>query len=174
MRHLRPPHSRACRPRAPGMVLLAAAGCIQAGRHTAETEETRDLPTVGTRKVSIKTDNGFVRVRPAEPGVDTIHILAEIRALADSDSEAQECLEAIEITTPVSGTDDATQEISWAWREPRRSGWRADVSFKVTMPHQLDLAVDTDNGQIDVVGTTGAATRTPRRRRAPSWRPRMN
>jgi hypothetical protein len=140
----------------PALLLLAAAGCIQADRHTAETEETRDLPTVGTRKVSIKTDNGFVRVRPADPGVDTIHIRAEIRATGSSAAEAQECLEAIEITTPVSGTDDATQEISWAWREPRRSGWRAAVSFTVTMPHQLDLAVDTENGQIDVVGTTGA------------------
>ena len=139
----------------PALALLAAVGCIQAGRHTAETEETRDLPTVGTRKVSIKTDNGFVPRAPADPGVDTIHIRAEIRALANSEAEPQECLEAIEITTPVSGTDDATQEIGWAWREPRRSGWRADVSFTVTMPHQLDLDVHTDNGQIDVVGTTG-------------------
>ncbi|HVU86163.1 MAG TPA: hypothetical protein VHD36_02505 [Pirellulales bacterium] len=140
----------------PAGVALLAAGCIQADRHTAESEETRDLPTVGTQKVSIKTDNGFVRVRPADPGVDTIHIRAEIRATGHTPAEAQECLEAIEITTPVSGADDATQEISWAWREPRRSGWRADVSFTVTMPHQLDLDVKTDNGQIDVVGTTGA------------------
>ena len=72
----------------PALALLAAVGCIQAGRHTAETEETRDLPTVGTRKVSIKTDNGFVRVRPADPGVDTIHIRAEIRALANSEAES--------------------------------------------------------------------------------------
>ena len=113
------------------------------------------LPTIGTQKVSVKTENGFVRVRPAAEGGESIEIRAEIRAVAPSPTEAEECLHAIEITSPVSGPNDATQEIGWAWREPKKSGWRAAVSFEISMPHALPLEVQTTNGQIDVVGLTG-------------------
>ncbi len=139
-----------------GVVLLAtAAGCLPVGHHRAESEETRTLPTIGTQKVSVKTENGFVRVRPAAEGGESIEIRAEIRAMAPSPTEAEECLHAIEITSPVSGPNDATQEIGWAWRKPKKSGWRAAVSFEISMPHALPLEVQTTNGQIDVVGLTG-------------------
>ncbi len=136
------------------LVFSGCWGVLQ--RHEAETEEDKTLPTVGTRKVNITTANGYIRVRPASEGDDSIKVHAIIRATASSEAEAQECLQAIEIATPVSGKDEATQEIGWAWREPRRqSSWQADVSFEVRMPPHLMLATTTSNGQIDVVGITG-------------------
>ena len=139
-----------------GVAVVLVNGCDgRAGNHEVESDETRTLPTVGTRKVSVKTDNGFVRVRAAAEGVDSIKVHALIRARGEDEADARDCLDAIEIACPVSGADEATQEIGWAWREPRKPRWQATVSFEVSVPPELNLAVETDNGQIDVVGLTG-------------------
>jgi hypothetical protein len=140
-----------------GLLFLAVTGCLDPGllAHEEETDETRSLPVVGTHRVAVKTDNGYVQVRPAAEGVDTIEVHAFIRAKGHDAADARECLESIEIATPVSGKDDATQEISWAWRQPREPHWQATVSFEIAMPNALPLDVTTSNGKIDIVGITG-------------------
>jgi len=136
---------------------LATLGCIDPGvmAHEEESDETRTLPTVGTKRVAVKTDNGYVQVRPAAEGIDTIRVHAFIRARGRDAEDAKECLESIEIATPVSGKDEATQEIGWAWGQPRKPHWQATVSFEIAMPNALPLDVTTSNGKIDIVGITG-------------------
>jgi len=151
---IRPGHARILL----AIALLIPAGCVETkfGRHDTRSDENRELPTVGTRKVEIKTDNGYVQVRPASEGDESITVRAIIRATANNAAEAQECLQSVEITTPVVGADESTQQISWAWREPHpRPSWDVNVSFEVKMPPHLALDVSTTNGQIDVVGITG-------------------
>lgn len=136
--------------------LLAVIGCIGNGfsHHWTESNETRTVPAIGTKRVSVKTTNGYVRVRPAKEGSDEIEVLAHIRAGGQDRADAEDCLAAIEITTPVAGKDESTLEIGWAWRE-RKLHWQADVAFDISMPVNLDLAVDSTNGNIDVVGLLG-------------------
>jgi hypothetical protein len=142
-----------------GLLVLVANGCIDPGVHaSAEDVEEHTLPTVGTRRVSIKTTNGYVQVRPAKEGDDTIKIRAIIRAQARasaSPADVQACRQAIEIALPVTGDDEATQEITWAWNEPKQPGWNADVSFEIVMPVDLNVAAETGNGRIDIVGVLG-------------------
>lgn len=137
-------------------LVAVGIGCVaKVGQHEVSAEQSRTLPTVGTHRVRIRTDNGAVTVRPAAEGIDTIHVRAIIRATGDDAQDAGDCLEAIEIACPVSGANEATQDIGWAWRNPPERTWGATVSFEVTMPPALELDVRTDNGQIDVVGITG-------------------
>jgi hypothetical protein len=138
-----------------GIVLLLANGCADAPRRWVEDTEDHTLPTVGTRRVSIKTTNGYVQVRPAEPGAEAIKVHAIIRASGRNLDDAEDCRQAIEIAMPVAGGDEATQEITWAWGEPKQPSWSADVSFEIVMPVDLHVTVASDNGRIDVVGLVG-------------------
>lgn len=137
--------------------LLAVIGCIGNGfsHHWTESDESRTLPTVGTKRVSVKTTNGYIRVRPAKEGSEEIEVRAHIRAGGQNQADAEDCLAAIEITTPVAGQDESTQEIGWAWREPRKPQWQADVAFEISMPVNLDLVAESTNGNLDVVGLLG-------------------
>lgn len=145
-----------------GLIVVALNGCIDVSGSNVIVESVKELklPTVGTHRVAIKTTNGRVQVRPGKEGSDSIEIRALIRAQvrgtgAEGEEQARRCLEAIEIATPVTGPDEATQEIGWAWGEPRQPGWHADVSFEIVMPVELDVTAETENGKIDVVGTLG-------------------
>jgi Putative adhesin len=139
-----------------GTLLLATHGCVGDGpRQWIEDTEDHNLPTVGTRRVSLKTSNGHIQVRPANQGAETIEIHAIVRAGGRDQADAARCRDAIEIAMPVSGRDDSIQDITWAWREPKQPSWSADVSFEIAMPVELDVTAETDNGRIDVVGVLG-------------------
>ena len=137
------------------LILGLTSGCT-GGSIWANSEEELDLPTMGVHTVLIHTDNGFVQVRPTQLDSDTIQVRAIIRAGGRDPIDAQACLDAIDIVTPTSGPADSVQEIRWAWKSPRVSHWRAEVSFQISIPAALDLKVEAVNGKIDVAGVTGA------------------
>src|SRR5262245_39951462 len=89
------PHRRFCGAFwvvAAGLGLVGVTSCVDSPRFWADREETHTLPTVGTRKVLIKAANGYVQVRAARQGADTIEVHALLRGGARSQDDAEECL----------------------------------------------------------------------------------
>ncbi|MBL9124863.1 MAG: DUF4097 family beta strand repeat protein [Planctomycetaceae bacterium] len=141
-----------------GLVLcttVLASGCD--GRlQRVRVEETRVLEfmVADIGRVAAFADNGYIRVRPSATA-DAIRVVATIVAAGRDQEDAEKALAAVEILTPRTGDNEATQEIRWAWNGRHPMHWSASVSFDIEIPAALELAATTDNGEIESLGITG-------------------
>jgi len=117
-------------------------------------EELIEVAPKGLELVALKTHNGKIRVRGVDDASANIEITAKIEGGASSPAEVQACLDAIEIV--VTETSDNTLEVSWDWKNEKRSSWSSKVSFDALIPSQLDVAAESQNGEIDFNGVDGA------------------
>lgn len=130
------------------------AGCDHA-RPKAWVEESQliELSAADISALRAITDNGRVRVRGTNAASNAIEATAHMRAGGASDEDAQAALDAIEIVTTVE--DNGVQVLRWDWPEDRPRDWAAEVSFEVTVPAHLSVTIETENGEIDVLGVAG-------------------
>ena len=123
--------------------VLAVTGCNVGLGATADLTEESTVDPSGIRRIVITTDNGDVNV---DAGTGDIEIDALIAEHDKGDGEWT--VDAVGDTLVVTGTCDA--------------GWldRCAVGFRVTVPAGLDVTVQTNNGDIDLQGLSGAVDLT--------------
>ena len=116
-----------------------------------EAQERIELSADGVDRLEVVTHNGGIAVI-AEEGSDQIIVVAKKRAGAPDEGQAQECMDALAITTEKSGR---TQKLGRKLDRPKPSEWSFQVSFDVTVPPRLAVSAETHNGGIKVTGIHG-------------------
>jgi DUF4097 and DUF4098 domain-containing protein YvlB len=108
---------------------------------------------VGLERLKVKTHNGSIAITGAS-GTEGITVRAVIKGGGDDDLDADACLGAIGIKTPV---EDGTQLITWDWKEARKDSWQACVAFEIAVPSRLAVDAVTHNGDVRMNGMAAAA-----------------
>ena len=141
-----------------GAVLLTT-GCISINGHgwhwgksvwTEEVQERIALDTADLEKLQVKTHNGFVHFT-ADSG--EAYVLVTKKAAGWTADEAQKAMEALEVYVEPAGA--GTQKIGYRWKGIKSPSWNASVSFDIHASGGIDLAGQTHNGQVKVVGLEG-------------------
>jgi DUF4097 and DUF4098 domain-containing protein YvlB len=116
-------------------------------------EATQDmtLPASDLESLRIDTHNGRINLEGQE-GTDQIQVTVTKRAGGLTLSDAQQCMDAVEVFAQREGS---TQCLGWRWNTIRRATWGADVSFAVVLPGQFDCCANTHNGAIVSEGVRG-------------------
>jgi len=129
--------------------LPAWAGCKS--KVWVESQERIELSAGEVDELEVGTHNGDIAVT-AEEGSDQIIVVAKKRAGAPDEGQAQECMDALQITTEKSGR---TQKLGRKLDRPKPSGWSVELSFEVTVPPRLAVVAKAHNGGIKVTGVHG-------------------
>ena len=137
-------------------MIATLIGCDLAGPKVyVEENRVIELSAMGIETLSAVTQNGQVKIEATASGDETILAEVTIRAGAGSEEEAYKALSAVRIVTPLTGDDEEVQEIRSEWIE-KHPFWSATVSYKIVMPADLALRVETHNGPIEVHDIEGA------------------
>lgn len=135
-----------------GCVMVIASGCTWDRSPSAWTEETVTVELVagGLTAMNIQSPNGTVNFTGTGSGEASI--LARKRAGGSSVEDARNALAAIEI---VSERNGGKQQLSWRWKGEKRSRWAGSVDFTVQASDNINLDIQTHNGEIKAGGVVG-------------------
>jgi hypothetical protein len=134
--------------------VVTSSGCIhQTQRFWAESQELQQVPAQGVKSLNIKTQNGAVRVRPALME-DQIQVFAHVKVGGRDQQDADEGLAAVEIVLDQT-VEAGRLDIGWRHRRPSMPHWQTQVSFEVFAPAEVDVEVETLNGEIDLAAVEG-------------------
>ena len=136
-------------------LLTSGCWCSFSFSPKAWTEASEDLAfgAADTESLRVVSHNGAVTVS-ADDGADTITAVATIKAGGADEADAELCLAAIELHTPLEGSE---RVLTWRWIEDKERTWSASVSFDVKIPSILAVKVETHNGAVSVDGTRSKA-----------------
>lgn len=121
-------------------VTLTGCGLAAAidGDTTRRTED-QTVPADGIRLVDVETDNGAIEIRGGGGDEITIHSVAREQDDGDADTSIQVDGDRLVVT----GECDRR----W-WNE-------CSIAFVVTVPSEIDVRVETDNGRVAASGLDG-------------------
>lgn len=130
-----------------GLAVVALSGCtvgVDIGGETVERREVETIDVDGIERIVIETENGEVRVDGTAAGGADDGIELVVRLRESDDGAATYRVDRDGTTLSVAGECD--------------SGWwdECSVGFAVTLPADLDVDVETDNGRIELTGLAGA------------------
>ena len=136
-----------------GLLFGLSAGCSFTKVWISD-EEVHSYEATGLHTLNVRSDNGRVHVMATE-GIKRIEVRALKRAGGVDDGDAGDCLAAFRILSRVEG---GTRKLFWEWRndEPD-AGWTAGVDFLIRIPMDLNLDVETNNGEVEVKGMKARA-----------------
>lgn len=135
-----------------GFLGMASAGCMIGNRvWTQAVTETMSLNS-GVTALSVETHNGRIEYEgQAGPNDSTVSVTK--RAGGRTLSDAQRAYDALEVYAESS--DGGHYRIGWRWKQPKRSGWSADVSFSILGPANIRFDAETHNGSVRVANVAG-------------------
>jgi hypothetical protein len=144
------------------VTLVALQGCdvVTADlKHTetAEWRKTYELSPGG--RVEINNVNGRIDVEPSAG--NTVEVVAQKVAKANTPAGAKEALERIEIREEVSSSSVHKESVSISTKLPRGGGWfmgGAQVQYSVRVPVGAEVKFTTVNGGVNVTGLSGRVT----------------
>jgi DUF4097 and DUF4098 domain-containing protein YvlB len=104
---------------------------------------------------TLSTMNGHISVRGTDES--RVHVMAVKRVRAESEAEAREVMNALEIRVNAgNGTLDVSSDVPRDLRDID-----AGVNFEVTVPRSMNVALRTSNGAIELADVSGdLSTRT--------------
>ena len=122
----------------------------------AKATEEKALTVNGPAELKVENDFGFVTVLPGADGKVTLK--AEKTAWGGSDADAQEALKGIEVMTEQNGDKirvyiKRAVEVNVIHIGP--SGGK--VNFTITVPVETSVDLMSENGDLNLAGTQGAA-----------------
>lgn len=140
------------------VVLMAAHDCnvgvVLGGARVWVTEETDLTQTAeGLEALGVKTDNGAITVTGSED-VRKIAVHVTKKAGGSDETDAAECMKAIEIVSKVEG---GTYQLGWKWAAEKKPAWQAGVSFDVKLPNEMTVGAVSHNGQIKLSNMVAGA-----------------
>lgn len=143
-----------------GAVSLMASGCIVVGvgwsgpiSWTASATEERPIDTAGLSALEVRTRNGSVTLAGQPAGTADASVTITKKAGGLTPADAEEALDAIEVFVERVGA--GTQRMGWRWRGLKHPTWRAQVSFEIRAPGEINFRGETHNGPVIVSGLVG-------------------
>ncbi len=134
--------------------VVAATGCSGCSfsdpKVWIEDQRTMTLSPAQADTLKTLTRNGHVNI-VADPAATDITVDVHIKAGGRDDADAADCLEAIDILTPLKGS---TQHVEAGWKTTKLNHWGSSVSFDITAPPAMAVNVDTRNGAVGVENMT--------------------
>jgi DUF4097 and DUF4098 domain-containing protein YvlB len=137
------------------LVAKAVSGLNLIPTHWQERTTTVNFPSRSTKALEIATSNGTVEFVGQEDSAKTVELIARCKAGASTSERAQQALDAIEVTAD--GKETETCRIGWRWRTPQEADWSAEVDFTVRAPKNVNLQIESHNGQLIVKNLAGNA-----------------
>ena len=138
-------------------LLLLAPGCMIDWDdwgdydYMAESTERFTISAADVDSVAVSTHNGTVRLN-GEPGTQEVRVSVRKQARGSSQENADHNLRTMEVTDVVR---NGRLELGWDWSEGRSGSRSGSVTFSIEAPPELNVSVDTHNGQVHVRGWTG-------------------
>ncbi len=137
------------------VVLLAGCDVVFQGANAQATstwQRTYKLDPGG--QVEVLSANGMIEVSPSADAT-TVEVVAELKAHAATEDAAKEDLKKIQIDEQVSPRQVRLEVVRPA-NNVRFGHASREVSFKLKVPRNAAVKVNTRNGEIRVAGLTGS------------------
>ena len=138
-------------------VALSGAACdvVFQGMNAQATDEwkrTYRLSEGG--QFQLNSPNGAIEVTPSAD-LTTVEVVAQRRARASSEEAAKQQLKTIQITDQVTPTSIRI-EVSRMSSSGLHMGGGREVSFKIKVPRNAAVKLETRNGEVHVAGLSGS------------------
>lgn len=121
------------------LVVMVVMTLVVAGCDAGPTEEQDDdFAVEGTPTLDVRTENGFIEVKPGVDG--EVHVHATLRGTDKIDYEVSQDGNTITVTALID------------------TGWFSDAGADITIttPAVSDLELDTSNGRVEIDGIQGS------------------
>ncbi len=134
-----------------GCIVVSVGGCSRVW--TEATTARIPIDTVNLHALEVRTHNGSITYAGQPAEASEAFVAVTRKGGGRTHAAAEEALEAIEVYVERVGAE--TQRLGWRWKEVKRPGWAAQVSFDIRGPSRVRLDGQTHNGAVNVESSKG-------------------